>query len=228
MMTKELDNQLSAANEMVNLMQERHSIRMFDETRTIPEATFAAILETMRMSPASYGLLNIRLLVLPRSKFRNQLNEIFYQQKNFITASHFVILLADNGEQIKHHTVLETANAIFGPVASTSKQLYIENFNNAYEARFWNQPEMATAYSAEQAYIVGGVATVTAAACGVDTCMMGGYDSNKLYEVLRRKNLIAPYQLPVLTMAFGYADPNVPVKGKVRLPFTKFVTTVAK
>lgn len=232
MIIEEMENKTNIfenkKNPMVELMTKRRSARLFDENKTISETNLKKILETMRLSPASYGLFNVRLLVLPRSKFRNQLNEIFYNQKNFVSASHYIIFLVDSGEQIRNHTLYETADGIFGKESSPQKSAYLERFLKVYEAKFWNREEMANDWSARQAYIVGGVATVTAATYDIDTCMMEGFDNLKLQKILLQKGLIHNYQIPVLGLALGYPDLNYKYLPKARLDFENYVTVVDK
>ncbi|AGY41367.1 Oxygen-insensitive NAD(P)H nitroreductase Dihydropteridine reductase [Mesoplasma florum W37] len=61
-------------------MTQRRSDRDFDVNYEIPEADFNDIIQAMRMSPSSYGILGQRLLVINRGEMRKKLAPFFYNQ----------------------------------------------------------------------------------------------------------------------------------------------------
>ncbi|WP_164704230.1 nitroreductase family protein [Mesoplasma coleopterae] len=66
------------------------SARDFDVNYEIPEADFNDIIQAMRMSPSSYGILGQRLLVINRGEMREKLAPFFYNQLNYLPASNLL------------------------------------------------------------------------------------------------------------------------------------------
>lgn len=201
-------------------MTERRSARDFDLHYQIPEADFNAVIEAMRMSPSSYGILGQRLLIINPGVMREKLASCFYNQLNYLNASKFVILLGVNHKRLKAATT-HTMDLKFGN--SDTRNAYETNVHNLLFSGNLSHQQLDN-YSSQQTYITVGVATVVAADLNIDTCIIGGYNAKGLAEVLIQEGLMHHYETPFITMAFGK---STKVSGaKVRTELEEFVKEI--
>ncbi|ATQ35446.1 NAD(P)H-dependent oxidoreductase [Mesoplasma entomophilum] len=184
---------------LAELMTQRRSARDFDVNYEIPEADFNDIIQAMRMSPSSYGILGQRLLVINRGEMREKLAPFFYNQLNYVNASKFIIVLAANHKGLKDATT-HTMDLKFGD--SEARAAYEGNIHKVLFSGNLSD-ERLDSYSSQQTYITTGVATVVAASLNIDTCMIGGFNAKALGEYLIQEGLMYDYETPFITMAFG-------------------------
>ncbi|AVN63654.1 hypothetical protein CG006_01505 [Mesoplasma florum] len=185
---------------LAELMTQRRSARDFDVNYEIPEADFNDIIQAMRMSPSSYGILGQRLLVINRGEMREKLAPFFYNQLNYVNASKFIIVLGVNHkglQEVTNHSLdlrfegNPEGRSTYG--ANINKNLFGGNLSD----------QQLDNYSSQQTYITTGIATAVAASLDIDTCMIGGFNAKGLAEYLIQEGLMHDYETPFITMAFG-------------------------
>jgi nitroreductase len=110
------------------LMQQRRSARRFRMDYEIADHDLDQIVEAIRMSPASYGALNTRVIVMKRGKFKDSLNNLFYNQDNFTQASAYIIFVNDKAEIICDQTMIYTTELIFKDDLE-KRDMFLKNFN---------------------------------------------------------------------------------------------------
>ncbi|ATZ17966.1 NAD(P)H-dependent oxidoreductase [Mesoplasma melaleucae] len=203
---------------IAELMTERRSAQDFDPHYQIPEADFNAVIEAMRMAPSSYGILGQRLLIVNPGPMREKLAPCFYNQLNYLNASKFVIVLGVNHKGLKT-AVTHTIDLKFQK-DSELRSTYEGNIHKALFSGYLNDQQMDS-YSSQQTYITTGIATVAAASLNIDTCMIGGFSSKALSEILIQEGLMQEHETPFITMAFGK---STKVSGdKLRTELKEFV-----
>ncbi|WP_051418444.1 nitroreductase family protein [Mesoplasma seiffertii] len=208
------------------LMQNRHSARRFDVNYEIADHDLDQIVEAIRMSPASYGALNTRVVVMKKGAFKDSLNKIFYNQDNFTQASAYIIFVNDKAEIICDQTMPYTTDLIFKDQIE-KKEAFLQNFYKVWNYRF-GTPEtlnLAEEWSMKQSYIALGVGIVAAASLNIDTCPHEGLDKAALETVLREHGLITEHQQVAVGLALGKIDQSIinsHSKEKVRMPIEKF------
>ncbi|WP_026389520.1 nitroreductase family protein [[Acholeplasma] multilocale] len=211
---------------VTELMTERHSARKFLTDKDVSEQDLQAIVEAMRMSPASYGMFNSQVIVIQRGEFLNELAPIFYNQPNFVTASAYIILINDNGQKVKDVTIPRSADAIFGEMVD-KRDRFVSNIDNVWNYKFGKEYANMNPdeWSLKQSYIALGIGTVAAADLGIDSCAQEGFDLVGLTKVLREKGLMDDDQNIALGLALGYRDESFD-KGKVRMPYEEYAKFV--
>lgn len=208
------------------IMARRQSCRDFQTDYKIPEKSLERLLEALRLSPSAYGALNYRVLVFPQSKTREDLNSIFLNQKNFITASSVILFVADKWERLENQTARETANSMFPrPEDTIKRDIFLDNFHKRYDEEYKKNPKLGDAWSAKQVFIALGVGLVAAEALNLDACALGGFDEEALDKWLQSKKLMGKDEMAVIALALGKSAETVkrPKVRKQMKDFTKIV-----
>lgn len=185
------------------VMRSRHSVRKYEKGYTIPEAELNEILELAGTAPSSWNLQHWRFLVVTEQANKDQLLPIAYNQQQVSDASAVIIMLGD----------LE-ANKMFEEVyrpaleAGTFPQQAYDTLNQNVQAAYQNDPQTArdeanrnTAFAAMQLMLA-------AKAKGYDTCPIGGFDRNKVVQVLNIPTRFTPVMMLTLGKAASNAHPT--------------------
>ena len=70
----------------------RYACKKFDDTKQIPEATWAALEEAVRLAPSSFGLQPWKFIVVKDKALRATLRKHSWDQNQVETASHLVVI----------------------------------------------------------------------------------------------------------------------------------------
>lgn len=195
----------------------RHACKEFDPAKKIPDADFAYILETGRLSPSSFGLEPWKFLVLQDKALREKLCPVAWgAQKKLETASHFIVMLARKTRDLRYDS------PYFHDFIRTVKKLpedAAQNMTDAVEGFQKNDFKLTESdramfdWACKQTYIVLGNMMTAAALIGIDSCPMEGFHREKVENVLTGAGLYNPEEFGVSCMvAFGYraAQPAFP------------------
>ncbi|AUF83499.1 hypothetical protein CXP39_01665 [Mesoplasma syrphidae] len=208
------------------LMEERRSARRFQTDYEIADDDLDQIIEAIRMSPASYGALNTRVVVMKKGPFKDSLNKIFYNQDNFTQASAYIIFVNDKAKIICDETMPYTTSLIFKDDLA-KREAFLKNFYNVWNTRFGSPQTIGLAeeWSMKQSYIALGVGIVAAASLNIDSCPHEGLDKLALENVLQQHGLITKNQQVAVGLALGKIDETIAnsrVKEKIRMPIANF------
>ena len=200
----------------------RHATKAFEPGRSIPDQDFQTILEAARLSPTSFGLEAWRLVVIQDQAVRAQLLPGFWGgQTQIPTASHLVVLTVLRGEQLDPRSEnlprylrdvrKQAPDRIEGTVARL-KGFFDQDFH-------LETPEKKTEWAARQSYIVLGNMMTVAAALGIDSCPMEGFDLDSLEERLHgHGGFDRSTHAVACLVAFGYRMPGAQVRELRRRP----------
>lgn len=184
------------------LMLERRSARQFDTEYQIPSEDLQTLLNAIRMTPSSLGLLTQRLIVLTDPKTKSDLAPLFYNQQNFITANVFLIFIGSTVEGLPKR-IQSTLDRKFGVgVESDLKTILTKNVGKYLLDEHVTEKNKLE-WTIKQSFISVGVATAAATSLNIDTCIMEGYDANKVQEYLIKNNIIEKDEYPYISMACG-------------------------
>ena len=70
----------------------RYATKSFDPDKTIPESQIQAIKEAFNLTPMSYGLQPVKMLVISNQDLQDKLLEATFNQKQVTTASHVLVI----------------------------------------------------------------------------------------------------------------------------------------
>jgi nitroreductase len=166
-------------DELLAALNWRYACKLFDSTKKIPADIWAALEESLVLTPSSYGLQPWKFLIIEDKELREQLVPHSWRQRQVADCSHLVIMtvkkslsLEDIDSFITRMAEVRggTADALAGyrkMVGGTQAQGY-----------------MTKDWAKMQAYIALGQFMAFAALLGIDTCPMEGFVPEKYDEIL--------------------------------------------
>lgn len=195
----------------------RHACKVFDTTRTISDTDFATILEAARLSPSSFGQEPWSFLVVQSPELREKLREKTWgAQRSLPSASHFVILLARTGRDMRHDSDYITfhLNEVeqLNPEVVVKKRAVFANFQEN-EFRLLDSERALWDWAAKQCYLPLANMMTSAALLGIDSCPIEGFDPAPINALLASDFGVDTDRFRVAAMvAFGYRIDPQPVK----------------
>jgi nitroreductase len=167
------------AAEILTALNWRYATKVFDPAKKIPAETWAALEESLILTPSSYGLQPWKFLIVQDAELREQLVAHSWRQRQVADCSHLVVMAVkkayspeDLDAFITRMSEVRggTAEALAGfrkMVAGTQAQGY-----------------MTKEWAKMQAYIALGQFMTSCALLGIDTCPMEGFVPAKYDELL--------------------------------------------
>jgi len=192
----------------------RYATKKFD-TRRLPEATWAALRDSLVQTPSSYGLQPWKFLVVESAALRAKLRPVSWDQTQVTDASHLVVFARrtemTEADVNRHVSRILAVRSLPADKLEPYRQMMLGGVVKGKDAA--GQREWA----ARQCYIALGQLMATAALMRVDTCALEGIDPAKYDEILGLKG--TGYET-VVACAVGYraADDAYAQAAKVRFP----------
>lgn len=179
--------------ELLDTFHHRHACHLFQADRELSRADLDFILEAGRLSPSSFGLEQWKFLVLAQPELKRRLQSVCYDQPQVGSASVVLVILARIADLAPHsdHARRLLARDYPGEQFEAALANY-RGFHAATDVRAW---------SVTQCHIAAANMMTAAAAIGVDSCAIGGFDAKQARALLG----IAPEQYEIaLIMPLGY------------------------
>ncbi|EAI2044731.1 NAD(P)H-dependent oxidoreductase [Campylobacter upsaliensis] len=173
------------------MLEKRHACKLFDG-RKIPEEDLKFILESGVLAPSSHGFEPWKFFVL--NDRQEELSKLCFNQQNVATASHNIILVARKDLQEK----------------DAFARSQIRRFSGSSEENFQRILQIYTHRTNQM--------SLAAISIGVDSCMIGGFEKEKVDAFLKLKE---PFESAVI-LSLGYKK-NEPKYAKIRLKFDEVV-----
>ena len=200
----------------------RYATKAFD-TRKLPDATWAALEESLRLAPSSYGLQPWKFIVVNDPALRAKLRPVSWNQSQVTDASHLVVFARRT--EVTEADVNEFFNQMVSERGADAtklepyRQMMIGGVVKGKDAA--GQKEWA----ARQLYIALGQLMGAAAAMAIDTCALEGIDPDAYTEILGLKG--TGYEV-VVACAVGYRSAEDKYAGmkKIRFPAARVISRV--
>jgi nitroreductase len=200
----------------------RYATKAFD-TRKLPEATWAALEESLRLTPSSYGLQPWKFIVVNDPALRAKLRPVSWNQSQVTDASHLVVFA-------RRTEVTETdVNEFFNQMVSERQAdaTKLEPYRQMMLGGVVKGKDAAAQkdWAARQLYIALGQLMGAAAAMAIDTCPLEGIDPDAYTEILGLKD--TGYEV-VVACAVGYRSAEDKYAGmkKIRFPAARVISRV--
>jgi nitroreductase len=199
----------------------RYATKAFDPSRSIPAATWAALEQSLVLSPSSYGLQPWHFLVVQDPSLRQQLKPHSWNQGQITDASHLVVLLAKRSIDEADLDRLIHATSEARGVASASLAAYRELMHT--NLVLGQQQQDLGTWTQKQVYIALGTLMAAAALLEVDSCPIEGFSPADYDRILELED--SPYSSAVVC-ALGYraADDAYAALAKVRYPASSVIS----
>ncbi len=196
----------------------RYAVKKFDPKRKVNPKDVEVLVETMRLTATSYGLMPFRLLVIDDKATKTKLKEASWGQSQVEEASHVFVLC----------NILKPGTAevdAYMQLISKEREIPRENldgFAQRLNEKLKAPDEELSNWSARQAYIALGALLTVCASRRIDACPMEGFDPKKYNQIL---NLNERGLNAVLAVPVGYRarDDKYQFVKKVRPPREEFV-----
>lgn len=204
-------------------LQWRYATKNFDRARKIPAADWAALEETLVLTPTSYGLQPNRYIVITDPAVKHELVAHSWNQHQPSGCSHYVVFAARaaNTEADVDHYLARIAEVRGGTVEAQAgfRKMLLGDVVHGERGR------IALEWATRQAYIALGNFMTAAALLGIDTCPMEGFLPAKYDELL---GLPAQGFHAVVACAAGYRSPDDKYASvaKVRFPASELIVHV--
>lgn len=176
----------------------RYATKKFDPTQIISSEVWAALEQSLVLTPSSFGLQPWKFLVITDPGVRANLLTQSWGQPQVTEASHYVVLAARTDLEAKD---IEDWTACMAEIQDTPAES-LAGFKGVIEGFVQRMStETRAAWNVKQAYIALGQLMTSAALLGVDACPMEGISPAGYDEVLKLEN--SGYAT-VVACALGY------------------------
>lgn len=206
---------MTTPEDLISTMNWRYGVKAFDPMRKVSDIDVEAILETMRLSPSSFGLQPWKFFVVESEEIRRRFAEAVPLNKaKFEDASHLIILARLNSLS------QEYVDQYFDLVKMIRNQTDddVKMFYDMLSSRAATMPDAAlNTWTSKQVYIALGNGIMSAALLGIDASPMEGINPELFDEIL---GLSETEYSSTVALALGYRSAGDPVSKlpKVRFP----------
>lgn len=199
--------------ELINVIQQRKTIKLFDDKHKIPRETLSEILQLAQLAPSKANLQPWRFLILDETEQKNKLLDIVaFNAPPCQTASAVILILADLQYErligdILDHSV--HSGCLHQNFRDRQLNFLLETHNKLTPQEIRDQVLIDTSLCAMQLMLI-------TKDKGYDSHAIGIFDRE---AVMARFGIDATRYLPVMLLAIGKAA--VPPLPSVRLPLEK-------
>jgi len=166
-------------NELTSALNWRYACKVFDPSKRIPTDTWAALEESLVLTPSSFGLQPWRFLIVQDQELREKLVPHTWKQRQVAECSHLVVMAVKKAYSLDD---LDAFIARMVEVRGGSAES-LAGFRKMV-AGTQEQGYMTKEWAKMQAYIALGQFMASCALLGVDTCPMEGFVAAKYDELL--------------------------------------------
>lgn len=206
----------------INLLKNRYATKAMNG-EVVPHEKIDNILEAIRLAPTSSGLQPFEVFVITDKEVKSKIKDIAWNQSQVSDCSHLLVFAAWDhytADRINH--MFDLTNEIRG-FKNEGWENYRQQLLSNYPQK---DPQKNFEHAARQTYIAFMSAITQAAAEGLDSTPMEGFDSSALDGILglEEKGLRSTLLLPV-----GYRDADkdwLVNLVKVRKPMNELVNHI--
>ena len=162
---------------LLKALNQRYATKQFDSDKKISQKDLDTLIESIRLTPTSYGLQLMKVVVVEDKKTREELLKHSYHQHQIVDASHLIILCREKTFEISH--INEYISNI-----STIRNINIEELEGFKKMLFSFKnsltPEKQINWLNNQIYIALGNLLTSCAILDIDSCPMEGFIAKKI------------------------------------------------
>ncbi len=207
---------------LIAALNARYATKKFDTAKKIPLATVNAIIEAIRLTPTSYGLQLMKVVLVEDENLREQLVAHAYGQQQIVDASHLLILCREKRANDEH------ISDYIENIADT-RDIHIDHLvgfkNMMHNTVLKMTPAQQEDWMKQQVYIALGNLLTSCAILEIDACPMEGFLPSEFDRILglEEMNLSS-----VLVVPIGYRaeDDKTASLKKVRRALPEFLVTI--
>ncbi|AQS87518.1 NADH/NADPH-flavin oxidoreductase [Neoasaia chiangmaiensis NBRC 101099] len=194
--------------EILQAMKERRATKRFDASYKIPEDELRAILEAAKSAPTAFNVQHWRFVVVQDAEQRAKIRAAAWNQPQVEESAALIVLCADF-KAWKRDT-----SRYWAGVPKEMQDKYVGMIQHFYDGNEQLQRDEGIRSCGMAAYAI----MLAAAAHGLQTCPMDGFDFKKVGEII---NLPEDHEI-VMFVAIGKGSEPPPPHG-ARLPYDEVV-----
>jgi nitroreductase len=187
---------------IIDALYSRYATKQFDPSKKLTEDQLSTILDAVRLTPTSYGLQLMKIIVIDDPEKRNALLPYSYGQEQVVDASHLLILCREKTVDPGHieDYIINISNTRNVPAEN------LDGFKKMMLGSIADMTDEALGtWMDKQVYIALGNLLNTLAFMKVDSCPMEGFQAS---EYNRELGLDELNLSAVLTIPIGYRSTN--------------------
>jgi nitroreductase len=176
----------------------RYATKAYNTNKKLTEDQVNTLIESIRLSPSSYGLQPYKVIDVETPEIREKLKAAAWNQTQITDASQLLVFAVPTDLSDQHvDTFIENVSKTRVVTVESLKE-YSDMIKGPINSR---TPDQRKEWSAKQAYIALGILLKTAADMQVDSTPMEGFDSVQFDDILglKEKNLTS-----VVACTLGY------------------------
>ena len=201
--------------EMFEIFNRRYACKKYDKTKVVSDEDFMAIIEAGRLSPSSFGLEPWKFILVKNEEMLNDMREFAWGAINSLNgASHIVMVLARKG--------VTGDSEYFEKIGKEIKNISEENlkirkeFFTKFQKEHFKLLESERAlfdWASKQTYIAMVNMMNMAAALGIDSCAIEGFNKEMAEKYFSEKGVfdLKEYGISYF-VSFGYRDEDITPK----------------
>lgn len=171
-----------STSQLLDALQWRYATKAFDPAKKIPAETWAALEESLILTPSSYGLQPWKFIIITDPVLRDSLVSHAWRQRQVVDCSHLVVMAVKS--KLSEADIDRFIHRIAEVRGGTPDALHGFKKVMLGDVIHGERGEAAAEWAARQAYIALGQFMAACALLGVDTCPMEGFIPEKFDEVL--------------------------------------------
>ncbi|MGM0518446.1 MAG: NAD(P)H-dependent oxidoreductase [Campylobacterota bacterium] len=185
--------------QFLEAMDFRHACKVFDENKKIPKEDMNYILEVAQKSPSSFGMEPWKFLVITNEELKAKIRPLCWNQVQITSCSHLVVVLAGI-DCVKPQSGIPKKRFSRREMPQEKLDFYLNLYASHLEDTLATN-ENIYSWTACQTYIALGNMMTAAAAIGVDSCPIEGFEKEKVDKLLNLDT--SKYQTSVI-LPLGY------------------------
>ena len=200
---------------LIEIMNWRYATKRFNPEKKIDKETMDMLLETLRLSPSSYGLQPWKFIIVRNKEIRERLKiEAGYNQPQMTDSSDMIVFASK--KNITNDLVDEYIKFV-----SKENDIDISKLDGLSTmvkgSLIGKSDEQKRAWAAHQLYLAVGVLLTSCAVSSVDACPMEGFDALKVDEILNL-SVMGLESKAIVTMGYRSEDDKHALDKKIRFP----------
>lgn len=167
--------------QLIEALEWRYACKKFDAEKRISDADLATLLDSIQLTPSSYGLQPIKVLLIETKELREQIKPIAWNQAQVVDASHLLVFC--------HFTEISEAYVDqHVTLMANTRDLKIEKlqgFGTHVKSSIASMSaDHVNQWTSKQTYIALGQVLLSCALLNIDATPMEGFDAKQLNELL--------------------------------------------
>lgn len=210
-------------SDIIKKLNWRYATKKFDPKKKIAKKDFDILLETLRLTPSSFGLQPWKFVVVKSANIRKKLRPHAWDQSQITDASHLLIIcsLKEMNDNFLDKVYSERAKLLHLDKARTASSK--ERFLNFFNAKPEHERQ---AWLKRQCYVALGNLLTVAALLKIDACPIEGMDDPKEFDKILKLDKYGVQTVVICALGYRSKDDKHAKDPKFRLQKSKLFVEI--